>query len=101
MGKALHARLRLAYNAWNGNKDGLLLTEVTTLAEPFGKERVQGGRGNSRMRGVVMARVVIVGGGISGLTLAYRLERLAPASEVTVLERTPRPGGKVGTDHLA
>jgi oxygen-dependent protoporphyrinogen oxidase len=47
-----------------------------------------------------MARVVVVGGGISGLTLAYRLQQLAPAAEVTVLEREERPGGKVGTELL-
>src|SRR6266542_4236155 len=44
-----------------------------------------------------MSRVVIVGGGISGLALAYRLEQLAPAAEVTVLERSDRLGGTVGT----
>jgi protoporphyrinogen/coproporphyrinogen III oxidase len=44
-----------------------------------------------------MSRVVIVGGGISGLALAYRLEQLAPSAEVTVLERCDRVGGTVGT----
>lgn len=44
-----------------------------------------------------MSRVVIVGGGISGLALAYRLEQLAPSAEVTVLERRDRLGGTVGT----
>ena len=42
-----------------------------------------------------MARVVIVGGGISGLALAYRLEQLGAA--VTLLERAGRPGGVIGT----
>jgi oxygen-dependent protoporphyrinogen oxidase len=44
-----------------------------------------------------MARIVIVGGGVSGLTLAYRLQQRLPAAEVVVLEREPRLGGKIGT----
>jgi oxygen-dependent protoporphyrinogen oxidase len=44
-----------------------------------------------------MSRVVVVGAGISGLTLAYRLQQLAPADEVVVLEQGPRPGGTIGT----
>ncbi|MGH2528452.1 MAG: protoporphyrinogen oxidase [Actinomycetota bacterium] len=39
-------------------------------------------------------RVVVVGGGIAGLTAAYRL-RAAGGPEVTVLEAEPVPGGKV------
>ena len=39
-------------------------------------------------------RVVVVGGGIAGLTAAYRLVA-AGGSEVTVLEAEPVPGGKV------
>src|SRR5581483_5526665 len=46
-----------------------------------------------------MARVVIVGGGISGLALAYRLGQRLPAAEVTVLERDARLGGTVSTEH--
>jgi oxygen-dependent protoporphyrinogen oxidase len=49
---------------------------------------------------VTGARVVIVGGGISGLALAYRLEQLAPAIEVTVLEQLPRIGGTIHTEQL-
>src|SRR5437764_8153777 len=45
-----------------------------------------------------MARVVIVGAGISGLSLAYRLERLAPTAEVTLLEQRDRPGGTCWTE---
>jgi oxygen-dependent protoporphyrinogen oxidase len=45
-----------------------------------------------------MPRVVIVGGGISGLALAYRLERRLPGLEVLVLERQTRPGGAVFTE---
>ena len=44
-----------------------------------------------------MKRIVIVGGGVSGLTLAYRLEQRLPAVEVVVLEQQPRLGGKVAT----
>ncbi len=45
-----------------------------------------------------MPRVVIVGGGISGLTLAYRLQRRAPDAEVIVLEERARLGGTIGTE---
>jgi oxygen-dependent protoporphyrinogen oxidase len=44
-----------------------------------------------------MARVIIVGGGISGLTLAYRVQQAAPQAEVVLLEKASRPGGTVGT----
>src|SRR5688572_5503946 len=42
-----------------------------------------------------MRRVVIVGGGISGLSLAYRLEQRG--ADVTLLERRTRTGGVIGT----
>jgi oxygen-dependent protoporphyrinogen oxidase len=45
-----------------------------------------------------MPRVVIVGGGISGLTLAYRLQQHAPDAEVIVLEQAGRLGGTIGTE---
>jgi oxygen-dependent protoporphyrinogen oxidase len=45
-----------------------------------------------------MARVVIVGAGISGLSLAHRLHQLAPAVGVTILESADRVGGCVRTD---
>ncbi|MCA1736913.1 MAG: protoporphyrinogen oxidase [Actinobacteria bacterium] len=45
-----------------------------------------------------MARkVVVVGGGISGLVAAHRLA--TAGAEVTVVERSPRLGGKVVTEH--
>jgi oxygen-dependent protoporphyrinogen oxidase len=44
-----------------------------------------------------MPRIVIVGGGISGLTLAFRLEALRPDLDVVVLERATRAGGVVDT----
>jgi oxygen-dependent protoporphyrinogen oxidase len=43
-------------------------------------------------------RVVIVGAGISGLALAYRLHQLLPKAVVTVLEQRDRPGGTVWTE---
>jgi oxygen-dependent protoporphyrinogen oxidase len=46
-----------------------------------------------------MHRFVIVGGGISGLSLAYRLERAMPNAAVTVLERESHIGGKIRTEH--
>jgi oxygen-dependent protoporphyrinogen oxidase len=47
----------------------------------------------------MIKRFVIVGGGISGLSLAYRLERALPNAAVTVLERESHIGGKVRTEH--
>jgi protoporphyrinogen/coproporphyrinogen III oxidase len=44
-----------------------------------------------------MPKVLIVGGGISGLALAWRLQQQAPAVEVQVLEAAAQPGGKVDT----
>ena len=44
-----------------------------------------------------MQRVVIVGGGISGLALAYRFEQLHPLAEITILEQRARVGGVIDT----
>lgn len=44
-----------------------------------------------------MPRIVIVGAGISGLTLAYRLQERLPGHEIVVLEANPRPGGTIDT----
>ncbi|MEK7824596.1 MAG: protoporphyrinogen oxidase [Candidatus Eisenbacteria bacterium] len=45
-------------------------------------------------------RVVVIGGGIVGLTAAYRLrERAARGAEVVLLEAADRAGGHVGTVH--
>src|SRR5439155_10183308 len=45
-----------------------------------------------------MKKVVIVGAGISGLSVAYRLARGTPGVDVTVLEQRDRPGGTVWTE---
>jgi oxygen-dependent protoporphyrinogen oxidase len=45
-----------------------------------------------------MPRVVIVGAGISGLSLAHCLHQTAPNIEVTVLEADGRIGGKIWTE---
>ncbi len=46
----------------------------------------------------VVPRVVVVGGGVSGLATAFRLRRASPGLHVTVLEPNAKPGGNVGTD---
>ena len=49
-----------------------------------------------------MKRVAVVGGGVSGLTTAYRLRRLlGDACEIVVFEKTRTPGGKLRTVELA
>ncbi|UCD35145.1 MAG: protoporphyrinogen oxidase [Nitrospiraceae bacterium] len=45
-------------------------------------------------------RVVVVGAGISGLTLAYLLTSRRPDLDVTVLESDGRAGGKVWTEQV-
>jgi oxygen-dependent protoporphyrinogen oxidase len=45
-----------------------------------------------------MPTVVIVGAGISGLTIAFRLHQADPQLEIVVLEQRARPGGTVWTE---
>ena len=45
-----------------------------------------------------MAKVVVVGGGISGLAAAHRLVELRPELDVTVLEASARTGGWLSTE---
>jgi oxygen-dependent protoporphyrinogen oxidase len=47
-----------------------------------------------------VSSVVIVGGGISGLTCAHRLHRRRPDLEVIVLEAAAHPGGKIRTSPI-
>lgn len=48
------------------------------------------------------ARILIVGGGITGLAAAHRLrERLGDAAEIVIAERAMRLGGKIHTVDLA
>jgi oxygen-dependent protoporphyrinogen oxidase len=42
-------------------------------------------------------RVVIVGGGLSGLSLAFRLQERLPQAQLLVLEKRPSPGGNIVT----
>ena len=44
-------------------------------------------------------RIVVIGGGIAGLTVAYRLRQHPDAGEVTLLEAGEDAGGHVGTLH--
>lgn len=45
-------------------------------------------------------KTIIVGGGISGLSLAFSLSRKSPEMEITVLEAEQRPGGKIWTERV-
>ena len=44
-----------------------------------------------------MPCIVIVGAGISGLAIAYRLQQLAPRIDIVLLEQGDRPGGTLWT----
>jgi len=46
-----------------------------------------------------MNRIVIIGGGISGLAAAHRVLELNQAAQVTILEASDRPGGTLQTEH--
>lgn len=45
-------------------------------------------------------RIVVVGGGIAGLSAARRLETLLPETELVLLERAPALGGKIVTERV-
>ncbi|HEX4607952.1 MAG TPA: protoporphyrinogen oxidase [Urbifossiella sp.] len=47
-----------------------------------------------------MPHVIVVGGGLTGLAVAYRLRAETPGVGVTVLEHQLRAGGKVGTEDI-
>ncbi|MDP7204140.1 MAG: protoporphyrinogen oxidase, partial [Pirellulaceae bacterium] len=42
-------------------------------------------------------RVAVIGGGITGLSAAYRLSEISPGTEVTLYEQGDRPGGVLQT----
>ena len=44
-------------------------------------------------------RIVVVGGGISGLTAAYRLTRIQPSWDITLVDANDRLGGVLQTTH--
>lgn len=45
-----------------------------------------------------MRRIVIAGGGVAGLTLAWRITRREPSADVVLLERSARTGGNIRTE---
>ena len=47
-----------------------------------------------------MKRIVIAGGGISGLATAWAIRRREPRTDVVVLERGSRTGGNIRTEHV-
>jgi protoporphyrinogen/coproporphyrinogen III oxidase len=47
---------------------------------------------------ISMPRIVVIGGGISGLAAAHRLIELNPSHQITLLEASSRLGGTIQTD---
>lgn len=47
-----------------------------------------------------MYDLVVVGGGIAGLTAVYRANQLAPRWRIALLEASDRWGGKIATDYI-
>ena len=45
-----------------------------------------------------MKRILIAGGGIAGLSIAYEIRKRRPAAEVVILEKSDRPGGNIRTE---
>lgn len=43
--------------------------------------------------------IIILGGGISGLSLAWYLKKYSPESSITILEKSSRVGGVIGHNH--
>jgi oxygen-dependent protoporphyrinogen oxidase len=44
-------------------------------------------------------RVVVVGGGITGLVVAYLVHRAEPEWSITLVEKSDRLGGNIRTEH--
>src|SRR6185295_10377955 len=74
----------------------------------FGRQRPAGRRMGARVQRVMRPgqrppatkRVVVLGGGISGLVAAYELVKRGHPIEVTVLEAAKTLGGKVRTETI-
>ena len=47
-----------------------------------------------------MTRIVVVGGGIAGLSTAYALRKRQPGADVVLLERSPTTGGNIRTERI-
>ena len=47
-----------------------------------------------------MPRIVIIGGGLSGLAAAFRIQQAMPTAELTLLESRDHLGGNIGTDRI-
>jgi oxygen-dependent protoporphyrinogen oxidase len=47
-----------------------------------------------------MKRIVVVGGGIAGLSIAFALRKKAPAVQLLLFERGLRPGGNIRTEQV-
>ena len=72
--------------------------------------RIQGRRRESSRRHAVCVlrhivssnqkRIVIAGAGIAGLSTAWAIKQRAPEVDVVVLERSPRAGGNIRTEHV-
>lgn len=45
-------------------------------------------------------RIVIAGAGIAGLSTTWAIKRIAPEVDLVVLERGPRAGGNIRTEHI-
>lgn len=45
-----------------------------------------------------MSRLLVIGGGITGLSAAWRARSLSEATEITVVEKEPSLGGKIQTE---
>src|SRR5512147_2731435 len=47
-----------------------------------------------------MTRIVIIGGGIAGLSAAYYATKKIPDAQITLIESSDRWGGKITTDRV-
>jgi oxygen-dependent protoporphyrinogen oxidase len=47
-----------------------------------------------------MVKIVVIGGGVTGLACAHHVERLLPRSDIVLIDREPRLGGMIVTDNI-